>query len=38
MNTLDNAEAQLAAVEQFFGELAVRSASLEYDDEVALAA
>ena len=38
MNTLETAELQLAAVEQFFGELSARSASLEYDDEVALAA
>jgi tRNA-dihydrouridine synthase B len=38
MNTLESAELQLAAVEQFFGELSVRSTSLEYDEEVALAA
>jgi tRNA-dihydrouridine synthase B len=38
MNTLETAELQLAAVEQFFGELSARSRSLEYDEEVALAA
>ncbi len=39
MNTLETAEAQLAAVTRFFDELAERSAQLEYDDEeVALAA
>jgi tRNA-dihydrouridine synthase B len=39
MNTLETAEAQLAAVKCFFDELAERSARLEYDDEeVALAA
>jgi hypothetical protein len=38
MNTLETASAQLAAVAQFFDELARRSERLEYDDEVALAA
>ncbi len=38
MNTLETAEAQLAAVTQFFDDLLERSARLEYDDEVALAA
>ncbi len=38
MNTLENAETQLAAVDEFFGGLLSRSARLEYDEEVALAA
>ena len=38
MNTLETAESQLAAVTRFFDELLERSAQLEYDDEVALAA
>ena len=39
MNTLETAEAQLAAVMRFFDEAAERSVRLEYDDgEVALAA
>ncbi|HUL95858.1 MAG TPA: tRNA dihydrouridine synthase DusB [Usitatibacter sp.] len=38
MNTLESAELQLEAVARFFGELNARSARLEYDAEVALAA
>ena len=38
MNTLETTGMQLDAVERFFGELLARSASLEYDEEVALAA
>ena len=38
MNTLENAEMQLAAVKDFFGGLLAHSARLEYDEEVALAA
>ncbi|HLX21911.1 MAG TPA: tRNA dihydrouridine synthase DusB [Usitatibacter sp.] len=38
MNTLENAETQLAAVDEFFSGLLARSARLEYDEEVALAA
>jgi hypothetical protein len=38
MNTLEAAETQLDAVACFFDELTERSARLEYDDEVALAA
>jgi len=38
MNTLETAEAQLAAVARFFDEVLERSTRLEYDDEVALAA
>jgi tRNA-dihydrouridine synthase B len=38
MNTLETAEMQLDAVARFFDELIARSARLEYDDEVALAA
>jgi tRNA-dihydrouridine synthase B len=38
MNTLETAQAQLAAVTQFFDELSQRSQRLEYDNEVALAA
>jgi tRNA-dihydrouridine synthase B len=38
MNTLETAELQLAAVHQFFDELSAHSTSLEYDEEVALAA
>src|SRR3954470_23107358 len=39
MNTLDNAEMQLAAVAAFFDELLAHSARLEYEpEEVALAA
>ncbi len=38
MNTLESAEAQLAAVTRFFDELTAHSARIEYEDEVALAA
>ena len=38
MNTLDAVKAQEEAVQRFFGELGVRSARLEYEDELALAA
>ncbi|HXN15067.1 MAG TPA: tRNA-dihydrouridine synthase, partial [Usitatibacter sp.] len=38
MNTLETVEMQLAAVARFFDELLARSVSLEYEDEVALAA
>jgi len=38
MNQLESAEAQLAAVAQFFDELVQRSAHLEYEEEVSLAA
>ena len=38
MNTLENAELQLEAVARFFDELTERSARLEYEQEVALAA
>ena len=38
MNQLESAEAQLAAVAQFFDELTQRSAHLEYEEEVSLAA
>ncbi len=38
MNTLETAEQQLAAVSRFFDELNAHSRSLEYDEEVALAA
>ncbi len=38
MNTLETAQLQLEAVARFFDELTERSARLEYDDEVALAA
>jgi tRNA-dihydrouridine synthase B len=38
MNTLENAEMQLAAVKQFLDGLLAHSARLEYDEEVALAA
>ncbi|MGZ5081445.1 MAG: tRNA dihydrouridine synthase DusB [Usitatibacter sp.] len=38
MNTIDTAQMQLAAVAEFFDGLLAHSRSIEYDDEVALAA